>query len=190
MLRAISRTALLICLVLPFRAEAQSPVLPSDPSGSDLRVTTVGTGVDPFIARGFVRGDSLVILSGGSVQRTLPLSRIEVLEVGRRNHLAGAWLGFWGGALAGAAVGGTLGLFMDATGIGVEGDIPATPFAIAGGVLLGAPVGTLVYGVRGLQRWDVIWPTSHTSSAQPGATIHLRPQLDGRLAVRLKILLP
>ena len=190
LLRAISTTALLVGLALPFRAEAQSPAVPSDPSGSDFRVTTVGAEVDPFVTRGFVRGDSLVILSGGSVQRTIPLAGIEVLEVGRRNHLAGAWLGLWGGALAGATVGGAVGLFMDATGVGVEGDIPATPYGIAGGVLLGAPVGMLVLGVRGLQRWNVISPTSLTSPSEHGATVHLRPQLDGRLAVQLNILLP
>jgi hypothetical protein len=115
-------------------------------------------------------GDTLTLYAKDSRVRAVPLGFVDSVQVSRgRRHLPAAFLGVFAGAAAGAALLGGTGILLDT--FGTPSDIPGVAFGLYYGVLIGAPVGAVVLGVRGFEAWAAVWPERVSSGPTPAGSM-------------------
>lgn len=169
------RIALLVGLLAPgctdpVRAQSGFSTMVLEPSAR-VRLFAPEAGVRRIVGRlEEIRSDTIVFSTYGQQPLSLARSQIDSVQVSRgRRHLPAAFLGVFAGAAAGAALLGGTGILLDT--FGTPSDIPGVAFGLYYGVLIGAPVGAVVLGVRGFEAWATVWPERVSSGPTPAGSM-------------------
>ncbi|HEY5547225.1 MAG TPA: hypothetical protein VIK50_14325 [Gemmatimonadaceae bacterium] len=118
------------------------------------------------------RGDSIQIIEGSGRFWTVPLSRVQSLDV---SHGRDRWRGAGVGALAGVALGLLISMeppLCDGQGNGIDcrrdGTTPSTAQYVGDNIGIGVFVGAIVGAAIGVERWERLM-TRPRMSVAPGA---------------------
>ncbi len=125
------------------------------PQGKQVRITSdLLPSRTVIIFQGF-RADTLLAIRRSGEPVSLPLSRIDQLEIARKDRLTGAIVGAGVGAMALtlslAIYGHSQGGWLDCSGCPFIDDLG---FAAIFGVPIGGVLGAITGGVVGIKRWD------------------------------------
>lgn len=123
----------------------------------------------------FLDADSLVLTRRGVAERlVIPARAVERLEISHgRDHVAGLFRGTGLGALAGGLLLATATL-VESTSAESGGDAGWTVLAVMAGMVWGAPVGAVVGGLIGVERWEhrPLWPRGVGPAPEGGVGLH------------------